>query len=133
MKYMFRNTVLFALIIFTALFAHFLILGGAATPAVANDPLSAGLSQALQDSAGNKYTPVYGKDFTVSGTTYFDQKAYVVVKVSPIGSSADPLVVVLGLKDGAYKPVGMPQNSVSALSTNGLPQDLVKYIKSGGK
>ena len=74
-----------------------------------------------------------GSDFRLSNTRYFYQNNWAVTTVESFsGQTKASKAVVLRNYNGAYKIVLGPESSLSVNDTQGLPDDVINYIRSLG-
>lgn len=123
--------VLAGLVLFSML-ARLIITGGYPTvklsPAsVLDGPISVGIGQT---SAGA--LPAAGKDYQIKNVRYFNDKEWVVVKILPLKTKADPAVLVLKKVDGVYQTVLGPAGQFSSSYLYVMPRDVGYYLSQQG-
>ncbi len=129
-SYMVWFSVIIVLLI-ALIFMRSIVFGGA-TPIQLNSApaLTGQISQALASSRTNTVA-VYGKDYKLDNTIYFENKTWVVTNIVGLGTITDG-VVVMNKQAGIYQVVLGPGSSFASTSLQGLPSDVAQYLNQKG-
>lgn len=93
------------------------------------EPLYSAVSKVLANRVYPEYTPIEGKDYTLSYIKSFDNGLYAVASVQPQNTPADSGIIVLKRSGPGYKVLLGPANSLVGAPLGGLPKDVVAYLE----
>lgn len=120
------------LLAITALNIHTILLHGAKKVTLPDaTPLTGPVSQSFT-SGGLSKLPVYGTDYTLTNTKYFENNNWVVTEIKPKSTAVGDSWIILQKKDGVYTTALGPGTAFSSTYTNNLPSDVGLYLISIG-
>ncbi len=134
-----KNTLIVLSVVFFIFIISFLVkdtlLGGAKYVTLSNEPIYVAVSAGLKSKSHENYTPIEGKDYTITSTHFLNNNSWIVVGVQPVGASADPGLMVLHKIGNSYVSVIGSVGSVSNSLLGGvivgqLPPNVINYIKN---
>ena len=110
------------------------IYGGTKSVTLSSAPALTGqISQALASSNNGQLTmPLYGTDYTLQNTKYFNNNDWVVTTIKPITNTMNQSVVVLEKKAGVYSVVLGPGTAFPETTALSMPGSLGQYLKQQG-
>ena len=114
-----------------SLLARPIILGNASVITLQQNQIAWETAKSFETLTGGTYLPIAGKDYT-SKVRYFINRQWAVVSITPINSFSDPATVVFGKSGGNYVIALGPSNSFQSSSLNGLPKEVVAYLRASG-
>lgn len=126
-----KKPIIYALVLAGILGGSFLfkyiILGGAKPVSLKSDVVAELISTNLQGSSN--YRPVEGKDYNVKSIKYFNNKQWLVVSTTPVGTFSDSATIVFKKQGGSYKVVLGPSNLFQDSDLNNLPKDVINHLR----
>ncbi len=127
------STVTFILIVAVSN-AKSIIYGGTELKTLSSAPALTGqISQVLASSSDNQLdVPVYGQDYTLQNTKYFEGKNWVVTTIKPLRNNMNQNVVVLEKQSGVYAVVLGPGSAFPQTTSLSMPNSLGQYLKQQG-
>jgi hypothetical protein len=114
--------------------AKSIIYGGTQLKTLSSAPaLSGQISQALASTSDGELTmPIYGTDYTLQDTKYFDNSNWVVTTIKPLSNDMNRSVVVLEKQSGVYAVVLGPGSAFPETTSLSMPSSLGHYLKQQG-
>jgi hypothetical protein len=111
-----------------------IIYGGTKSVSLSSAPALTGqISQALASSSDGKLAmPIYGTDYTLQNTKYFDNNNWVVTTIKPLSNDMNRSVVVLEKQAGVYAVVLGPGSSFPQTTSLSMPSGLSQYLSKQG-
>ncbi len=121
---------IFVVVLIAAATIRYVALGGVAPTNLppAEDALAGTVAQGLVSSQDPSYVPVYGEDFRLNDTTYFENKTWVVTTIVPVKSQTDLNTVVLKKINGQYEIVLGPGTVFPVLAARSLPLSVSRHL-----
>ena len=122
-----------ALLAVVAIAVRAIVLGS--TPMVnlkAAPSLTGIVSQSLAAAGPKTSLPVVGKDFELQNIHYLDNKSWVVASVKSISDNPSTSTIVMRQVDTDYQVVLGPGTAFSVNSSQAVPADVIKYLKTVG-
>jgi hypothetical protein len=114
--------------------AKSIIYGGTELKTLSSAPALTGqISQVLASSSnGTLDVPIYGKDYSLQNTKYFENKSWVVTTIKPLRNNMNQNVVVLKKQAGVYAVVLGPGSAFPETTSLSMPSSLSQYLKQQG-
>ena len=131
-QYLILAIIPFIVILFIYLMPHLLYRGANPITLQKSDQLVGRISQALAVSGSSSSVPQPTVDYTVSETTYFLNKEWVVVKLMPVGNSSINGLFVLQKSGDEYDVKLGPGSSFSSSMISSLPADIQQKLNNEG-
>jgi phosphotransferase system IIB component len=107
------------------------ITGGHSEVKLSSAPFLSGvIAQNIQKSTDKKTPLKEGENFKLSNIKFFDNNTWLVVDVKI--NNIDKAKAVFKVNDGSYNLVLGPGTQFERTSSSSMPNDLTKYLSSGG-
>ncbi|MDB5164340.1 MAG: hypothetical protein JWS12_958 [Candidatus Saccharibacteria bacterium] len=121
------------LLIIVAIVARVLIIGSSPVVTLKSaPPLTGAISQSLATAPKSVSQPQVGKDYSIKVIHYLDNQEWAVIQVESTGSDHNSATLVMQKVGTTYHTVLGPGTSFSIDSSQGVPADVVQYLKSQG-